>query len=72
MNDKIKVDNLILEKNDLVPKKLCSILFMNEDILIINKPKGMVVHPGSGNYDNTLANALAYKYKKIYQILMEN
>ena len=31
---------------------------------MINKPKGMVVHPGAGNYKNTLANALAYKYKK--------
>ena len=30
----------------------------------------MVVHPGAGNYENTLANALAYKYKKIYLILM--
>ena len=31
--------------------------------LMINKPKGMVVHPGAGNYQNTLANALVYKYK---------
>ena len=65
VNDKIKVDNLILEKNDLVPKKIMlNTIYEDKDILIINKPKGMVVHPGSGNYDNTLANALAYKYKK--------
>merc|ERR1711981_931927 len=37
--------------------------FEDKDILIINKPKGMVVHPGAGNYKNTLANALVYKYK---------
>ena len=34
-----------------------------KDLLIINKPKGMVVHPGAGNYENTLVNALLYKYK---------
>ena len=32
--------------------------------MVINKPKGMVVHPGAGNYENTLVNALIYKYKK--------
>ena len=31
---------------------------------MINKPKGMVVHPGAGNFENTLVNALLYKYKK--------
>ena len=35
-----------------------------DDILIINKPKGMVVHPCAGNFENTLANALVYKFKK--------
>ena len=32
-------------------------------MVVINKPKGMVVHPGANNYENTLANALTYKYK---------
>ena len=31
----------------------------------------MVVHPGAGNYKNTLVNALMFKYKKTYQILMD-
>ncbi len=39
-------------------------MFEDKDFLIINKPKGMVVHPGAGNYKNTLVNALIYKYKK--------
>jgi len=39
-------------------------VFEDKDFLIINKPKGMVVHPGAGNYKNTLVNALIYKYKK--------
>ena len=37
-------------------------------MLVLNKPKGMVVHPGAGNYENTLVNALCINIKKIYQI----
>tara|TARA_B100000767_G_scaffold251711_1_gene254929 strand:- start:645 stop:1625 length:981 start_codon:yes stop_codon:yes gene_type:complete len=48
----------------LIPTKIkLNIVFEDKDILIINKPKGMVVHPGAGNFKDTLANALAYKYK---------
>ena len=38
-------------------------MYEDEDIIIIDKPKGMVVHPGAGNYENTMVNALIYKYK---------
>ena len=52
------------EKNKLKPKKIkFEIVFEDKDILVINKQKGLVVHPGAGNYKNTLANALTYKYK---------
>lgn len=34
------------------------IIYEDEDIIVINKPKGMVVHPGAGNYNGTLVNAL--------------
>ena len=57
----------IVEKNDfkIKPKKIdLNILYEDSSILVINKPKGMVVHPGAGNYENTLVNALIYKYKK--------
>ncbi|MFL2876188.1 MAG: RNA pseudouridine synthase [Pelagibacterales bacterium MED-G43] len=57
----------LVEKNtkDIIPKKLdLDIIFEDKSILVINKPKGMVVHPGAGNYENTLVNALMYKYKK--------
>ena len=47
-----------------MPNKIeLDVRFEDKDILIINKPKGMVVHPGAGNYKNTLANALLYKYQ---------
>ena len=36
------------------------IVFEDEDIIIVNKPKGMVVHPAPGHYDDTMVNALMY------------
>ena len=58
------VELLIKNSDKLLPSKIkLDIRFEDKDILIINKPKGMVVHPGAGNYENTLANALVYKYK---------
>ena len=39
------------------------ILYEDDDIIIVNKPKGMVVHPANGNYTGTLVNALMYSHK---------
>lgn len=36
------------------------IVYEDECLLVVNKPKGMVVHPAAGNYDGTLVNALLY------------
>lgn len=44
------------------------IIFEDEDILVINKPKGMVVHPGPGNTTGTLANALLYHIDNLSSI----
>ena len=67
---KVKDDDFIIinlkvsNPTKLTPKKISlDVIYEDKDILIINKPKGMVVHPGAGNYKNTLANALFYKYK---------
>ena len=46
-------ENIIRTEMDL------DILYEDEDILVINKPAGMPVHPSMGNYENTLANGLA-------------
>ena len=60
--DKIVVyDNRNPETNDIVPENIpLNIVYEDEDLLIINKPAGMVVHPGSGNYSGTLINGVAY------------
>lgn len=40
------------------------ILYEDEDLLVVNKPAGMPVHPSAKNHDNTLANALAWYYQE--------
>ena len=63
--DKIVIKVIIKNDKNLIPKKInLDIIYEDKDILVLNKPKGMVVHPGAGNYDNTLVNALLFKYKK--------
>ena len=63
-NDTVIFELIIKRSDKLLTNKIkLDIRFEDKDILIINKPKGMVVHPGAGNYKNTLANALVYKYK---------
>ncbi len=67
IKNKDKIEVKIFQKNEqkILPKKVeLDILFEDKDILVINKPKGMVVHPGAGNKENTLVNALLFKYKK--------
>lgn len=39
-----------------------TVVYEDDDILVINKPAGLVVHPGHGNYEHTLLNALAYYF----------
>lgn len=46
---------------DIVPENIpLDIVYEDEDLLVVNKPKGMVVHPASGNYSGTLVNALMF------------
>ncbi len=41
------------------------IIYQDQDIAIVNKPKGMVVHPAQGNWDHTMVNALLYHIKDL-------
>ena len=52
--------------HELIPQDIpINILFEDKDILIVNKDAGMVVHPGFGNYDGTLVNALAFHFNNL-------
>ncbi|MBI5216348.1 MAG: RluA family pseudouridine synthase [Ignavibacteriae bacterium] len=49
---------------DVLPENIpLDILFEDDELLVVNKPAGMVVHPAYGNYSGTLVNALLYHYK---------
>lgn len=49
---------------DIEPENIpLDIVYQDEDIIIVYKPKGMVVHPANGNYSGTLVNALMYHFK---------
>lgn len=41
------------------------VVYEDEDVLVVNKPAGLVVHPGHGNYEHTLLHALAYYFENI-------
>ena len=58
---------------EIIPEEIpLNIVFEDEHILIINKPAGMVVHPGSGNFSGTLINGVAFHLKKQNPSLDEN
>ena len=61
-NDQIIINITEKEQQNIKPKKIkLDIIYEDDDILVINKSRGMVVHPGAGNYENTLFNALLFK-----------
>lgn len=52
------------EARDILPENIpLDIVYEDEDLLVVNKPKGMVVHPAAGHYSGTLVNALMFHCK---------
>ncbi len=52
------------EEIEIIPQNIpLDIVYEDDDLLVVNKPKGMVVHPAAGNYDETLVNALLFHCK---------
>ena len=63
-DDRIEVTIPELKEPEIVAEDIpLDILYEDEDILIVNKPKGMVVHPAPGHYSGTLVNALMFHCK---------
>ena len=64
LSDEIAVEIPEPEPSEIMPENIpLDILYEDGDILVINKPSGMVVHPAPGNYTGTLVNALLYHCK---------
>ena len=62
--DQIKVNFPPAKETLIKPNKIpLNILHNDDDIIVINKSPGVVVHPGAGNYDSTIVNGLLFKYK---------
>ncbi len=66
-NDKLKPGDLVTytipapREVDIPPREIpLEIVYEDEDVLVINKPKGLVVHPAAGHQDDTLVNGLLY------------
>ena len=63
-NDIITIEEEEKKLSELKPQEIpLDIIYEDSDIIVINKPKGMVVHPGNGNPEGTLANAVMAKCK---------
>ena len=65
IDDVIEVlDDLNDDEIDVVSEDIpIDVVYEDDNLLIVNKPSGMVVHPAAGNYSHTLVNALLYRFK---------
>ena len=61
LNDEIIINDIPQTEYDLIPENIpLDIIYEDDDVLVINKQKGLIVHPGAGVNSGTLANALKY------------
>ena len=65
-NDKISIIDYIEEEMKAVPEKIdLDIVYEDDDVIVVNKENGMVVHPAVGNISHTLVNGLLYHSKEL-------
>ena len=71
LSDQIEVTWPEQKKLELIPEDIpLHFLYQDDDILVVNKPANMTVHPGAGNKDGTLVNALlGYSYDEFHKML---
>jgi 23S rRNA pseudouridine1911/1915/1917 synthase len=67
--DRVEVKEPPPEKTDNAPEDIpLDVLFEDEELLVLNKPPGLVVHPGAGHREHTLVNALLHHYRGLSSI----
>ena len=70
VNDIFTFEPPIIESSNLKPEKIdLDIIYEDQKVLVVNKKVGMVMHPGAGNWEGTLANAVLGRLKKQSDIL---
>lgn len=63
------IDKVSFDKSVYQPENIeLNIVYEDQDILIINKPSNLVVHPGAGNWSGTLVNGLLYHFPKLQKL----
>ena len=69
VNDRLTVNLPTEPDSSIQPESIpLDILFEDEHLVVINKPAGMIVHPGKANYGGTLANALQAHFDKLSDV----
>lgn len=70
LNEEIIIhDEEFKVEEDILPVKMdLNIVYEDEYLMVLNKPSGLVVHPGNGNYNNTLVNGLMYYTKNLSDV----
>ncbi|MCS5708778.1 23S rRNA pseudouridine(1911/1915/1917) synthase RluD [Candidatus Berkiella cookevillensis] len=63
--EKIFIKSQLTELSDKAEDLPINVVYADEDIIVIHKPKGCVVHPGAGNWEGTLLNALLFHYPEL-------
>lgn len=64
--DTVQVEVPALQAVELVPQNIdLPIIYQDGDVVVVDKPKGLVVHPAHGNWDGTMVNALLYHIKDL-------
>ncbi len=67
-NDNLEITDYI-EETDILPENIpLDIYYEDDDLIVVNKPSGMVVHPAPGHYTGTLVNALLYHTKNLSSV----
>ena len=68
-NDDILITDIIQKKINAISENIeINVIYEDEDIIVVNKKSGMVVHPAPGHHSGTLVNALLYKFKDLSDI----
>ena len=68
-NDVIQISEYVEEEMNALPEKMdLDIVYEDDDIIIVNKPNGMVVHPAIGNTKHTLVNGLLYHSNELSKV----
>ncbi|WP_334199182.1 RluA family pseudouridine synthase [Mycoplasma sp. 1654_15] len=72
LKEGMKIEGNYEEKEELLNAKAqnidIKIVYEDENVIVVDKPTNMVVHPAPGNYENTLVNALLYKFNHLSNV----